>query len=227
MLIDCWRNALGYRTAFAPRASRIARAIRLVERRGGGGLRAALCTAVLGAALQANAADITEISAPCQGCHGEQGHSVIANIPSLAGQPEFFIMNQLFLMREGVRRVEPMKALVASLSDDDLQALAKYFSKAPPKPSDEVIDPELAKRGAALANRARCASCHLPSLAGQEQMPRLAGQRIDYLRHALTDLRDSQRPGADSNMIAAIGAASDADIDALAHYAASVFAATH
>lgn len=155
----------------------------------------------------------------CSACHGADGNSKMEKIPSLAGQPEFFILNQLFLMREGVRRVEQMEGLTKDLKDEDLQALATHFSKLPPKASGEKIDAELVKRGEGLAERMRCGSCHLPTLAGQEQMPRLARQRIDYLVDAMKAFRDNKRSGADTAMTAAIIGASDDDIRALAHYA--------
>lgn len=155
----------------------------------------------------------------CQTCHGEDGVSKIENTPSLAGQPEFFILNQLFLMREGVRKVEAMEGLTKDLTDDDLQKFATYFSKLPPKASGEAVDPELVKRGEALSTRMRCGSCHLPTLAGQEQMPRLARQRIDYMFEAMKAYRDNRRSGADTAMTAVIVGASDADLKALAHYA--------
>lgn len=157
----------------------------------------------------------------CAACHGEDGNSSLERIPSLAGQPAFFVLNQLFLMREGVRKVEPMTQIVKDLKDEDLEALSQHYSKLPPKASGEAVDPELVRRGAEIATRMRCGSCHLPTLAGQEQMPRLARQRIDYLVLAMQELRDSKRPGADGNMLAAIASVSDADLTALAHYAAS------
>ena len=67
-------------------------------------------------------------------------------IPSLAGQPAFFILNQLFLMREGVRKVEAMAPIVKDLKDDDLSNLSQHFAKLPAKRSDEPIDPALAKK---------------------------------------------------------------------------------
>ena len=67
----------------------------------------------------------------------------------------------------------------------------------------------------------RCGFCHLPSLAGQMQMPRLAKQRIDYMIDSLKALRDNTRSGADTQMSASIYGVSDADLAALAHYAAS------
>lgn len=157
----------------------------------------------------------------CGGCHGEDGNSKLENIPSLAGQPAFFTLNQLVLMRENVRRVEPMMPFVKDLTDSDIQALAEHYEKLTPQPSDEKIDPALAERGAAIAAQRRCASCHLPTLAGQEQMPRLAKQRIDYMIMAMNAYLKDQRQGADTNMTAAIFGLSPDDIIALAHYAAS------
>jgi len=52
-------------------------------------------------------------------------------------------------------------------------------------------------------------------------MPRLAGQRIDYMSAAMQAYRDSQRPGADPMMSNVVVGLSDRDIEALAHYAAS------
>jgi cytochrome c553 len=157
----------------------------------------------------------------CGGCHGEDGNSRMENIPSLAGQPDFFVLNQLFLMREGVRKVEPMMPFVKDLKDDDLSGLSQHFAKLAPKPSGEAIDPALVKRGGELATKLRCASCHLPTLAGQQQMPRLAKQRIDYLVHALKEYRDGTRTGADTLMNNVVAGLSDADLTALAHFAAS------
>jgi cytochrome c553 len=161
----------------------------------------------------------------CGTCHGEDGNSRIENIPSLAGQPAFFILNQLFLMREGVRRIDVMMPFVKDLKDDEIDALAKHFAGLAPKPAQdtaqEPVDPSLARRGAELASSLRCASCHLPSLAGQDQMPRLAKQRIDYLIHAMKAFRDNTRSGADTAMSNVVAALPDADITALAHYAAS------
>jgi cytochrome c553 len=158
----------------------------------------------------------------CGACHGEDGNSKLEKIPSLAGQPAFFILNQLFLMREGVRKVEAMAPIVKDLKDDDLTGLSEHFARLPAKRSDEAVDAALAKKGAEIATQRRCSSCHLPSLAGQEQMPRVARQRIDYLVETLKSYRDSPRSGADTAMSVPVSSASDADIVALAHYAASL-----
>lgn len=184
------------------------------------GLAAALFLNVDAAAAQADL-PLTERIRQCAGCHGEDGNSRIEKMPSLAGQPEFFVMNQLVLMREGVRQVEAMMLIVKALKDEDIFALAKHYASLEPKPSEEKIDPALVKRGAQLAAARRCSSCHLPTLAGQEQMPRLAKQRIDYMVDAMKAYLADARRGADTLMTAAIAGLSEDDLMALAHYAAS------
>jgi cytochrome c553 len=157
----------------------------------------------------------------CAACHGADGNSKMEKIPSLAGQPEFFLLNQLVLMREGVRRIEVMEAAVKGLQDAEIQVIAAHFAKLDAQPTGEAIRPELAARGAVLSARMKCGSCHLPSMAGQEQMPRLAKQRIDYMLDAMKGYRDNTRSGADTTMAPVVYGVSDADLEALAHYVAS------
>lgn len=157
----------------------------------------------------------------CFGCHGDGGNSRTPLVPSIAGQPEFFITNQMIYMREGVRPTPPMTPFVEKLSDSDIEALARAIAALPAVRSEEVVDKELAARGQKLSEQLRCASCHLPNLHGQEQMPRLAGQRIDYMTAAMQAYRDSKRPGADPMMSNVVVGLSDGDIAALAHFAAS------
>jgi cytochrome c553 len=46
------------------------------------------------------------------------------NTPSIAGQPELFLTNQLILMREGVRKSEIMAPFVKGL----IRALAHFLA---------------------------------------------------------------------------------------------------
>lgn len=164
---------------------------------------------------------VQERAAECAACHGEGGNSKTPGLPSIAGQPQFFLLNQLILMREGVRPVPAMEGVLKGLTDDDAVALADIYARAPVVRSEEQPDPALMKRGEALSKTMRCASCHMPDYSGSEQMPRLAGQRIDYMFEALKNYRDDKRKGADTAMTAVVFGASDADLEALAHYTAS------
>lgn len=158
----------------------------------------------------------------CGACHGEDGNSRLANTPSLAGQPEFFLLNQLVLIREGVRPVAGMQEAVRGLKDEEIQAIAAHYAKLPAKASGEATDAALAARGGELAVSLQCGSCHKPDFGGQEQMPRLAAQRLDYLLMALKSFRDGTRSGADPLMVSAVQGRSDAELAALAHYAAAL-----
>ncbi|HVC16546.1 MAG TPA: c-type cytochrome [Rhodanobacter sp.] len=97
---------------------------------------AALClTAALPALAQ------TPPSAPvqpsrlglCAGCHGVTGHASMPGVPNLAGQPLDYLRNALGQYRDGRRAVLLMRAAIGPLSDDDLDALARWYSAQSPK----------------------------------------------------------------------------------------------
>ena len=157
----------------------------------------------------------------CGACHGEDGNAKMEKIPSIAGQPEFFILNQLVLIREGVRKVEAMAPVVKGMKDEEINALAAHYSKLAPKASDEAIDPALVQRGSEIATQKKCVSCHAPNFQGAQQVPRIGKQRIDYLMQALVEFRDGRREGADTIMSQPVAGLPDADLKALAHFAAS------
>jgi cytochrome c553 len=180
-----------------------------------------LAAAALSAGIAVAQDTLAERIQACAACHGADGNSKMENIPSIAGQPAFFIVNQLILMREKVRPVEAMAPFVKDLRDEDAVALADFFAKQASKPSGEPVDPALVKRGAQLAEERRCSSCHGPGLAGQDQIPRVARQRVDYLIKSLKEFRSGSRPGSDTIMSVAVAGLSDADLAALAHFAAS------
>jgi cytochrome c553 len=191
--------------------------------------RVALRTAALaaGAAVMAFGAPAApaqpsaERLALCAGCHGPNGQSATAGTPSIAAQPKIFIENQLVIVREGLRDVPVMKAIVTGMADDEIVALATHFAAQPPKASAPVKQPERVRAGAELAQRLLCGSCHLPSYAGQQQVPRLAGQDETFLLQAMKQLRDHPGPGRDTIMAATLRGLSDADLNNLAHHLAT------
>jgi cytochrome c553 len=153
----------------------------------------------------------------CVACHGPDGNSVTAGVPSIAGQPKLFMENQLVLFREGIRKSPVMTPLMAGIPDKEITALADHFSRQAVKiVSSGPADPSLVQQGRTLAGKLRCGVCHLSDFSGQKQMPRLAGQREDYLQAEMLAYRANQRP--DTTMTAALYGVSDADIKALAHF---------
>ena len=160
--------------------------------------------------------------AVCAACHGPDGNATLALSPSLAGQPKVFLENQLIVIREGLREIAPMKGLLDGVSDADVVAMAQHFTSLPPKAQPAPRRADAFARGQALAARTQCGSCHLPSYVGQQQMPRLAGQREDYLLHSMRQFRDGQAVGRDSIMASSLYGLKDNDLTDLAHFLAQL-----
>ncbi len=160
--------------------------------------------------------------AACAACHGPGGNAAVAQFPSLAGQPKVFIETQLVLIREGLREVPSMKAVMTGMGDEEIVALARHFAAQPPEPSAAAAAaPVRAAQyalGAQASRQMLCGTCHLADYSGQQQVPRLAGQNEPYLLASMTQFRDNPGPGRDTIMAATLRGLSDADLANLAHY---------
>jgi len=179
--------------------------------------RRALLAALFIFAAQAHAQKGGDPAA-CAACHGADGNSAIPGTPSIAGQPKIFLENYLVMTREGLRGNDVMRGLLKGVSDKEIVALAVHYSRLKPKLPDEKIDAKLFNRGKDIAVKNRCASCHEKNFAGREQMPRLAGQREEFLAEVMLQYRQNRRPGGDTMMNAALHGIPEADFKALAHY---------
>jgi len=157
-------------------------------------------------------------AAVCLACHGGPGAEPTEGSPILAGQMEAFLVLQQILIREGLRDIAPMAGLMKGLKDQDLLDIAAYFAKLAPPKNGRPRDAALYDRGAALSKGMGCGSCHLAGYRGQNQVPRIAGQREDYLATTLADYRDNRRTGTDTNMNGLMQSVTDADLKAIAHY---------
>ena len=63
----------------------------------------------------------------CIGCHGAGGVSVVPAYPSLKGQTEAFVKENLTNFRSGKRQNPTMNAMAAGLKDADIENLAAYI----------------------------------------------------------------------------------------------------
>ena len=176
---------------------------------------AALLTALFLCSAQGQ---VEERAKSCVACHGADGNSVIAGTPSIAAQPKVFLENYLVMTREGIRGTQVMQALLKDVPDKEIIGLAVYFSKLKAKVSEGKTDTALFNKGRDIAARNRCVSCHETGFRGKEQMPRLAGQREEFLAEVMVQYRQNKRPGGDTLMSAALYGIPEADFKALAHY---------
>ncbi len=157
--------------------------------------------------------------AACLACHGADGRSETANVPSLGGQPAPYSLVQLYLFREKMRVAEPMNEMAKGLSDDDLRAMSDAIARLPAsKPPADPGDPARLLRARGLVEQNRCNFCHRADFSGQENVPRLADQREDYLLKTLRDYKTGVRRGYDATMAEVLQPLDDAQLADLAYY---------
>lgn len=194
-----------------------------VLRAGAAALRVAASLTLCGAAAASGQTPAAPARAAlCGACHGVDGNSTLALSPSLAGQPRVFLENTLIMIREGLRPIAAMKGQLDGVGDAEIVALAEFYSRLPARAEAGPRDEAAWRRGEALASRNLCGTCHLPNYAGQQQMPRLAGQRQDYLAQSMREFRDNRTQGRDTQMNGVLRGYGDRDIDDLAHYFAQL-----
>jgi cytochrome c553 len=159
----------------------------------------------------------------CLACHGQNGQSENQGVPSLGAQQAFYVTVQLLMFRERMRVVDPMNEMAKGLSDDDLRGFADAIAKLPaPKPAEGPVDAARIERARGLVEQNHCNVCHTPSFAGQENVPRIADQREDYLLKALRGYKDNSRRGYDAAMADVIATITDEQMLDLAYYLARV-----
>jgi cytochrome c553 len=159
----------------------------------------------------------------CASCHGANGRSELPLTPVLAGLPSLYAITQLFLFREGRRSNEAMTAVAKSLTDDDLRGFSDFIGTLPPVPAPAAATPadrDRMARGRVLAEQHKCTFCHGADLAGGQQVPRIAGQKEDYLQFTLRGFRAGTRPGYTQAMTATVSQIPVEDLDTLAYYVA-------
>jgi len=68
-----------------------------------------------------------------------------------------------------------------------------------------------------------CPMCHLGEFAGQNEIPRVAGQHYQYVKKQLADFKARRRTNDAGNMTSVASTLSDEDIENLAQYATSLY----
>jgi cytochrome subunit of sulfide dehydrogenase len=98
-------------------------------------IAAALAAGVIGFGLSGTAhaeADGSLLAGTCFNCHGTEGRSPGA-IPSIAGQPYAVLLAQLQAFKAGqVPGATVMSRLATGYTDEEIEALARYFSEVQP-----------------------------------------------------------------------------------------------
>lgn len=122
------------------------------------------------------------------------------------------------MIREGMRNIAVMQGMLDGVSDDEISAMATHYAALPLKKPPVAHQATLYALGEKKSNDMRCGICHLPNYMGREQIPRLAGQREDYLLHSMRQFKSNQAVGRDTIMAASLYGVGDDDLKAIAHY---------
>jgi cytochrome c553 len=163
----------------------------------------------------------------CSICHGVQGISKWDYIPSLAGQDKDYIADQLKGMRERKRATHYSQAamwgMAANLKDEDIDALANFYSRLDPMkghPGD-IQRLELGKKvfERREIGRPSCTTCHFGG-QGNTNLPRLAGQHAEYVERSLRDYKKGFRINGTMTYMAA--KLTDEEIKGVSAYVSSL-----
>lgn len=175
--------------------------------------------------LSAEAQDAKGIAeGVCAACHGADGNSVITLNPKLAGQHPAYLEKQLKEFKSGKRANAVMAGMVANLSEEDMKALAEYFSKqtlkkgAAESNGKGSLGEKIYRGGIKATHVPACASCHGANGAGiPNQFPSLSGQHQDYTLQQLKNFRSGDRGNAPMMSTIAVKM-TDAEMQAVADY---------
>jgi cytochrome c553 len=186
----------------------------------GGAVAAALFLAPVAPAA---AQSVQERLKTCLACHGENGQSATPLTPSLGAQPAFFLTIQMFMFREKIRAVPLMNQVMQGVSNDDIKLIAEAITKLPaPQPPADAANAARMDATRTLAEQNRCNICHGANYAGGENVPRIAGQREDYLAHTLREYKNNTRRGYDAAMSDVLHAVSEEQLGDLAYFLSRV-----
>lgn len=186
---------------------------------------AVLLLGLLGMLAKASAQDLEAGKAKaqvCAACHGADGNAPAPIFPNLAGQTWRYLYIQLKDFKEGKRVNALMTPMVETLSRQDMINIANYYAVQPVKPSPFKAEEAKIKLGKAKADETLCTMCHLGAFAGQNEVPKVAGQQYDYIIQQLRDFKARKRTNDAGSMTSVAQTLSETDMENLAHYITSL-----
>jgi cytochrome c553 len=182
----------------------------------------ALVGALAALASISRAETIDDKAALCSACHGENGVPQQPSTPIIWGQNQGYLYLQLRDYQRGTRQNEQMSPLASALTRDEMMELAEYFAQRPWPNLRQPSAPEAVAAQAIRANTSvGCTGCHLEQYLGASTVPRLSGQREDYLARTMMEFRARTR-GNNPGMSDLMNVTAEEQIAALAKYLAGL-----
>ncbi len=192
-----------------------------------------LLTALAPAAQAQDAKAGEKKNAMCIGCHGIPGYQAsfpeIYKVPMIAGQNAKYIAAALVAYQKGERKHPTMRAIAASLTEQDIADLAAFYEQQAKTAAEAApkVAAEPPADVAALLTKGNCASCHGANFNTpiDPSYPKLGGQHADYLFTALKayQVRNSGTVGRGNAVMGGMAAPfSHAELKVLAQYIGSL-----
>ncbi|OGV44896.1 MAG: cytochrome C [Legionellales bacterium RIFCSPHIGHO2_12_FULL_42_9] len=163
----------------------------------------------------------------CAACHGAEGVSSNPEWPNLAGQHATYLQKQLNDYKTGkIRNAVIMTGIAASLSDKDIEDLAKYYA-ALPRSNGKTLEKyhalgeKIYRSGDFDKGITACIACHGPKGTGNDEagFPVLSGQQVHYTLQQLKAFKDKTRCNDLNHIMQDIcGRMSQEDMAAVAYY---------
>lgn len=154
----------------------------------------------------------------CANCHGESGVSKNQDVPNLGAQNPAYLLEQIRKFGSGERKDQFMQGLIKAMKEEERVQVAAYFSSQ--KVPAGKADTALVARGKEFYVRL-CARCHGEQAHGNETIPRLAGQQVEYLKKSIVRFRDGTGERNYTLMQIATAGLKNEDIPAIAAYLSS------
>jgi cytochrome c553 len=150
----------------------------------------------------------------CGGCHGDDGNSNKASMPTLAGQDAKYFIKAMKHYKDGTRQHEKMFEAVEALNDQEIMDLASFYANQQPLRRDVRMPLKSTEW------ISRCERCHgINGNSTDPRFPLLAGQDKAYLQASLKAYANDNR--SSKTMHAMADPLSAMDIERISSFFAS------
>ena len=179
------------------------------------------CGAIAASSPFAADININGLANTCNSCHGMGGFSVGLANPSIGGQSADYLNKVMLEQRKGDRYSSVMGRLLKNYTDEEIAALADYYSKQEWIAATQEKELRLVMRGKRVHNMV-CKKCHgAKDNKAKDESLRLAGQWAGYIQIVLNRYADPKYKRPSDEMAEAVNSLTPEDIEAVAHFVAS------
>lgn len=131
------------------------------------------------------------LSNTCAGCHGTNGSSVGPATPNISGMNEELFVDMMNSYAKGESPSTIMGRIAKGYNEEEIKAMAGFFSSQKIKRHPQKVDAAKAKAGEKLHEK-YCEKCH-EDQGYNNEVGVLAGQWVPYLQFSMQDYLGDKR----------------------------------